>query len=270
VSARDQVHPGVDPEIERYLDSLFPLLRGEPGPIRRFLAETEDHLREATRARIESGTAPDQAVRAAIAAFGQPRTVAASFKGTAAGNVLREAAFALAPVFIAGLLAIGASGGVAYIFGLVAGKAFVAGDAPGVTYTSERCDDFFRFDPGAADCMEAATAHHFDEVVGYRVDAGVLGVLSLLGWAAWRWRHRPGPQRILPAAFAPAVAVGSFGVAGFGLAGLGAMQSLSGAHGGGALLSAGLVALAAAAAWTLALLGSVGAGWRGRANDLAR
>ncbi|MCA9829132.1 MAG: hypothetical protein R3B97_07295 [Dehalococcoidia bacterium] len=77
-------------------------------------------------------------------------------------------------------------------------------------------------------------------------------------------------QRILPAAFAPAVAVGSFGVAGFGLAGLGAMQSLSGAHGGGALLSAGLVALAAAAAWILTLLSSVGAGWRGPANDLAR
>src|SRR5436190_18302635 len=80
-----------------------------------------------------------------------------------------------------GLVAIGVSGVLALAAGLAFGKDFVSGDPPTITYTTERCADFFEYEPGAQDCKEAATRHHFREVGGYRVDAGILGLLLLMG-----------------------------------------------------------------------------------------
>jgi putative lipase involved disintegration of autophagic bodies len=81
------------------------------------------------------------------------------------------------PVGAVFLLAIGLSGLLADTFGRVFGTAFVAGDAPGVTYTAERCAQLLSFEPQARSCEEAAIAHHFGEVVSYRLAAGALGVL---------------------------------------------------------------------------------------------
>jgi hypothetical protein len=146
-----------------------------------------------------------------------------------------------------GLLAIGASGLVAWALGSIAGKGFVAGDAPGVAYTAARCRDFLEYAPHARTCADAATTHHFTEVVWYRIVAGALGAVGLL---VWRWvRRRSGPSTLRPESFVPTVGCALFGAAAIGLLAQGAdlwWQKTSG--GGGALLSGGIVA-AVFAAW---------------------
>ena len=78
------------------------------------------------------------------------------------GAVIVEAGVALAPVAIVGMIAIGASGLIAWAMGGIFGRTFVSGDLPGVTYTPARCADLFEYAPGAHTCAEAATFHHFD------------------------------------------------------------------------------------------------------------
>ena len=57
--------------------------------------------------------------------------------------------------------------------------------------TAERCAQYLSFEPQAQSCEEAAIAHHYGEVVGYRLVAGVMGLVVLAGWAVWRRRgHR--------------------------------------------------------------------------------
>lgn len=145
-----------------------------------------------------------------------------------------------------GLVAIGVSGFVAWVMGLIAGKAFVAGDTPGVTYTAARCRDFLEYAPNARTCTEAAAIHHFTEVVWYRVVAGVLGALGLV---AWRWvRRRRGPSTLQPQSLVPTVGCVLFGTAAVVLLGQGVdLWWLKPDGGGGALLSGGIVSLAVAA-----------------------
>ena len=108
--------------------------------------------------------------------------------------VVRQAVAALALVGAIGLVAIGVSGAVAGGMGLVWGKAFVSGDASGVTYTPARCADFKEYFPRAASCEEAAVDHHYEEIVGYRLAAGVGGLFAFAAAAAvqWRRKRRPG------------------------------------------------------------------------------
>jgi hypothetical protein len=147
------------------------------------------------------------------------------------------------------LVAIGLSGVVAGVFGVAAGKSFVAGDPPSVTYTPARCADFFEYAPHARTCEQAATAHHYDEVVGYRMAAGVLGVVILGGSALVR-RRRPALFNAdrLPAAFDETVAATAFAIASFGLLAIGVDQLALGDNGAGGWLSGGLVAVLAAIA----------------------
>src|SRR5204862_279998 len=84
-------------------------------------------------------------------------------------------------------------------------------DAPGVTYTVERCADYFEYFPNARDCADAATQHHFEEVVTSRGAAGVLGLLVLSGLFLIRRRYPRGAGvRVLPESFAPTVAATLF------------------------------------------------------------
>ena len=95
--------------------------------------------------------------------------------------------------------------------GSVVDKAFVAGDQPGVTYTAARCAEYLEYQPHAATCADAAIAHHYDEVVWYRVDAGVLGLLALAGW--WfvrRRRLRASRPESLPPGFVALVGTALF------------------------------------------------------------
>jgi hypothetical protein len=145
------------------------------------------------------------------------------------------------------LVAIGVSGGVAAGFGLVGGRSFVAGDPPGTRYSAARCADYLEYAPHARTCEQAATEHHYGEVVGYRLAVGVFG-LVVLGAVSLVRRRQPklvATDR-LPVAFDDTVAVIAFGGAALVLLGNGADQLMLGNDGAGGWLSGGLVAFVAA------------------------
>jgi hypothetical protein len=146
---------------------------------------------------------------------------------------------------IMGLVAIGVSGIVAAGMGTAFGKSFVSGDGPGATYSKARCADYFEYEPGAHNCEQAATFHHYEETVGYRTYAGILGLLLLVGYLFYRRRADSHSQ--LPAGFTSVAAAVGFGVAGLGL--LAQSLILLGRDeraGVGFYLSAGIVACIAA------------------------
>jgi hypothetical protein len=157
--------------------------------------------------------------------------------------VIVELVFAAVRVGAIGLVAIGVSGVIAWGMGTVAGKAFVAGDPPGVTYSAARCRDFLEYVPHASSCVQAATTHHFGEVVWDRIAVGIFGglVIATEAWARRRRQHR----ELQPETFIPTVAAAVFGLAGLWLIGQGidaAVLKLDG--GAGEYLSGGVVSLA--------------------------
>jgi hypothetical protein len=157
-----------------------------------------------------------------------------------------------------GLLAIGASGLVAWAMGGAFGKAFVSGDMPGMTYTAARCADLKEYAPDATSCEQAAVAHHFGETVDYRVTAGILGLIVACGYLVLRRKlHEPpeGWNATLPKGFEATVGSAVFGLAAAGLLLAGASQLALGLRAGaGAPLSGGVIALAVAIAYGLSLL----------------
>jgi len=162
-----------------------------------------------------------------------------------------------------GLLAIGVSGAIAGGMGLTFGKGFVAGDPSDITYTKARCADYFEYEPSARTCEQAATLHHYGEVVFYRLAAGVLGlmVLGAYLWARRRWAW-VSERSALPEGFEATVGSTLFGLAAALLLGQGASQLAVGeTAGGGAYVSAGVVSLAVAAAFAWSLYRSLSRGW---------
>ena len=161
--------------------------------------------------------------------------------------------FALTRLVIAGLIAIGVSGVVAGVTGSAFGRSFVAGDPPGLTYTAARCADYFEYSPGATTCEEAATWHHYGEIVQYRLGAGLLGVLVLAAYVFARRKIRT-EANILPAGFEATIGTAMYGAAAFFLL----ATSVNGAvlhetAGIGAALSGGMVAALMAAAYGIVL-----------------
>jgi hypothetical protein len=131
-----------------------------------------------------SDLTPDGPVESANATFDRPSGTGAADEQQGAhdgpGAWLRPA---IVGCWLAGgviLVAVGVSGLVSELFGRLYGAGFVAGDAPGVTYTPDRCAEFLEYAPHAGSCAEAAAQHHWGEVVIGRVAAGVLGLLALL------------------------------------------------------------------------------------------
>jgi hypothetical protein len=249
----DQLRPGPIPggPVERTLDELFDRLSGSGGAGRRALAEAEDHLTEAAAAGRGDGLDAERAERDAVARFGSPARVAAELQ-----RVHRGPAAWLRPAFVGcwiaggvGLVTVGVSGLVSELLGRLYGAAFVAGDAPGVTYTDERCADYYEYVPTASSCADAAAQHHWGEVVTGRVAVGVLGVLALL----LLWILRRGMLR--GAAWTPpAIAVGLplgalFAAVGVLFTGISVLQlSFHDTDMAGANLATGVVSIAAAAA----------------------
>lgn len=237
--------------IDAYLNELLVALQGNAPDVRRVLAEAEEHLRDAAAEGVAAGLEPEEAERQAVARFGSARLVARRFAAETPARLTRAllgqvvlAALLLGSV---GLVAVGMSGGVAAAMGSLWGKSFVAGDPHGITYTAARCADFQEYHPRPT-CEQAATAHHFDEVVGYRLDAGVLGLLGLGAYAVARRRRQQVRVGGLPETFVPTVAAAVFAVGGGGLL-LMAFGQMG--PGSGEYLSGALVAL-------------VAAGWYGR------
>ena len=237
---------GAPGPIDHYLDGLIAHLTLRPDRVRRVLAESEDHLRETAARYLDGGATRVDAERQAVLDFGPARTVARRF-AREEGRLLPDmliAEFCVSFILLAaiGLVAIGVSGAVAAVMGAAFGQPFVAGDAPGVIYTADRCADFLRFHPEAGDCAGAAVAHHYDEVVWMRIETGVLGLLALGGWWLLRRRYPAGTgSRRLPRTFVPTATAALFGVAAIVLVGVGGMQTLFGANSGGAWLSGGIV-----------------------------
>ena len=236
--------------VHRYLDDLFDRLAGTGAAGRRTLAEVEDHLRAAADQGEAQGLSRTDAEQRAVTRFGAPEAMAAQLRAVHRPDAwLRPA---LAGAWLAGglgLVAVGASGLVAEVFGRVFGPEFVAGDGPGVTYTAARCAEYLRLFPGAADCAGAAATDHWGEVVQFRVLAGVLGLLALATFGLARRRTAFGGAAWRPPRGAVAVPLGAlFAVGGAGLTGISLMQLAYGDRDMlGANLSAGIVALAASA-----------------------
>jgi hypothetical protein len=149
--------------IDAYLNQLLGQLRGSARDVRRILAETEDHLRDTAAAEVAAGLSEPAAQQQAIDQFGSPQLVARHFGSVGAitplprREVLAGAVHALAGVAAVGLIAIGVSGLLAEGLGALFGRAFVAGDLPGVAYTQERCAELLEYVKGPATCGEAAT-----------------------------------------------------------------------------------------------------------------
>ena len=248
---------GAGEAVERYLDRLADALVVRGRSVRRILAEADDHLREAVAEGEAAGLGRAAAEEQAVARFGPPAIVArrlAAAEGRVPAGLIWSTLLSLWLVAGIGLVAIGVSGAVAAAMGAVADKSFVAGDQPGVTYTPERCAEYLEYQPHAATCADAAVAHHYDEVVWYRVDAGVLGLVTLAVW--WFVRHRrlrAGRPESLPPVLVALTGTVLFGVAAAGLLGGGAMQAtVGGGSSAGQMLSGGVVAAAVAigfAAW---------------------
>jgi hypothetical protein len=154
-----------------------------------------------------------------------------------------------------GLIAIGVSGLVAGGMALALGKSFVAGDPPEITYSADRCADYFEYEPHAGTCEEAATLHHFGEVVTYRWVAGVLGLLLLGGHAVvrrrWTWMR---DRAELPDGFEATVGAAVFGVAAAALLGQSLETFAAGETAGvGDYLSGGVVSAMVALVFGLSL-----------------
>jgi hypothetical protein len=251
--------------IEGYLDQLLTHLRGSATDVRRILAETEDHLRDATAELVAAGASKEEAQRRAIERFGPPRALARRFSTrltpvppAATAAELVRAAVLLGAV---GLVAIGVSGALAELLGRLFGPAFVAGDLPGVTYTPQRCAEFLEYFPDAGSCAQAAALHHWGEVVEYRVAVGVVGAFVLGAFLLWRRRpDRQDPRYlgVLPDGFSATVATSLYGVAAAALALLSLDAFLdAGGDGTGQWLSAAIVAAAMAVIYGVSLCRTV-------------
>ncbi len=241
------------PTIDSYLDELADFLAVSPRRARRILAEVEDHLISARESLVDAGFEIADAEREAVDRFGSAASVAHGFNRRLMSGVIptvESIALPLAGLTAIGLLAIGASGLLALILGWAAGKDFISGNLPGVTYTASRCQQFFALHPEVADCNTAAVAHHFDEVVGYRIAAGALGIIATVAYFVVRHFRKPTPA---PRTFVPTIGTATFGLVGMGLTLLGIAQTLSGGP-GGENLSAGIVALVVAAVFCVRLV----------------
>ena len=169
-------------------------------------------------------------------------------------TVLRPLVRSIAIVAVSGLIVVGVSGLLADGFGALLGKSFVSGDQPGVTYTPERCADLFEYDPEAATCEAAATAHHFDEVAQYRIVLGVLGLLAgIAALLLFPRFHEPYSQSALLEGFTAIVGLAVYGcAAGLLLAESLGQTAFGDTNGAGAYLSGGLVSLVLVAGYAVA------------------
>jgi hypothetical protein len=242
--------------VETYLDELFDRLAGTGAAGRRALAEADDHLHSAVAEGIQRGLGQAEAEREAVDRFGPPAHIAAGIVRTDLGRLIRQLFMGTWLVGAVGALTIGLSGIVAALFGTYFGAGFVAGDGVGVTYTADRCADYFEYVPNAASCAEAAAVHHLGEVEDSRLTMGVLGLLALLAFfAARRFLRLRGPAWTPRWSSVAVVLLALFAVAAATLGGLSAMELAFGQTSGvGGDLAAGIVAGVAAlvvAVWSL-------------------
>lgn len=247
--------------IEAYLDDLLGELRGPAAHVRRMLAETEAHLREATDEGVAGGLDRSAAERAAVDRFGPPAEVARTANAGATARTLRRLA---APAFVAAvrlgavaLVAVGITGLAAAMVRGLAGTRLLYGT--GLTFPYADCAHWRAVQPGARSCAQAYLMESADDALVLRGAAGVLGVVLVVALAVVLRRNR-GLLRRLPAALEPAVGAALFLAAGLGMLAFGLSGAtitggpLGVAAGTGQWLVSGSVAIIAGVAYAGLLL----------------
>lgn len=213
--------------IEDYLDELLRRTRADARTTRRLLDEVGDHLYTAAEELRREGFPQREADLEAVRRFGPVTPVAhATFRRSflaLAIETLRAALF----LGSCGLIAVGLSGLVALVMNVSFGRDFVGehtrlgGVGPG---------------PSVAETA--------DDAVVLRVLAGLVGLILLLGYRAWR--RRGYPPSLLPRGFVDALGAAAFTAAAVALTGMSVDQAAqAGAAGVGFALSGALVALPA-------------------------
>jgi hypothetical protein len=106
---------------------------------------------------------------------------------------LRVPPFARSRLFFAqmvavGLIAIGLSGVVCGLIRYRYGDHTLALDSQSAQLSASRCADLMEYHPEKTTCAAAELAHHADEIVEYRLAAGVLGLLALGAYVVVRSR----------------------------------------------------------------------------------
>ncbi|MHB8377685.1 MAG: hypothetical protein ACYDEB_12135 [Dehalococcoidia bacterium] len=94
----------------------------------------------------------------------------------------------LARMVAVGLIAIGVSGAVCTMVRSRLGNSALAADQQSAYLSPTRCADLMEYHPEQTTCAGAEQAHHADEIVEYRLAAGVLGLLAAAAYALVRWR----------------------------------------------------------------------------------
>jgi hypothetical protein len=203
------VSPGAAPDdpVEEYLDRLLVTLSGSPRQVRQTLAEVEAHLRDVVAEGIAAGLPEADAEMAAVQRIGPVHAVtgvAAVFTRPTAA-LARRVVLAAALVGGTGLVAVGASGLVAWLLVVLRGDRFLTAPWGPGSYTAADCARWMAGDPGHG-CIAAMLDDHVGDILIQRGGAGVLGVLALAGWAAARrrWRDRA-TMTALPAGSAEAL-----------------------------------------------------------------
>ena len=117
--------------VEDYLDQLYVALRARPREARRVLAEAEDHLRESVAEGLAAGLTQQEAEEQAVSSFGSVRAVVrahdARLRRLPTAAVLRDVAMAAWRLGAVGLVAVGASGLIAWVMNVAFGRPFVGG-----------------------------------------------------------------------------------------------------------------------------------------------
>jgi hypothetical protein len=213
--------------IEDYLDELLRRARSDARTTRRLLDEASDHLHATTAELVHDGMSRHAAETEAVRRFGPvtPIVHATSRRSflTLVIETLRGALFLAG----CGLVAVGVSGLVALAMNVWAGRSFVGG----VTV--------FQSQGSGPSVQEVA-----DDAVVLRVIAGLVGLVLLLGYRAWRRRTDSPP--VLPAGMVDALGAAAFAAGTAALAIVSVDQAAqTGTPGVGFPLSGALVALPA-------------------------
>ncbi|HTY72039.1 MAG TPA: permease prefix domain 1-containing protein [Actinomycetes bacterium] len=249
-----------DSPLEAYLDQLFAQAGAlPPREARHLLAEAEEHLRDETERGVAAGLERTAAERAAVDRFGPVHEVVgaeARRQGVPLRVLVREV-FATALLLGAvGALAVGASGVIALVIGLIGGNGALAAVRPDQVLAPADCARWLALSPHATSCRAAAIEDWAGEVVTYRIAMGLLGAVALALF--WALRRRPDGRRrwaLLPGSVVDTIAMCLFGAAGVWTLALGVDALVTqGGSGAGQWLSAAPVALAAATVYGLRLV----------------
>ncbi len=246
--------------IELYLDELVVALTPHrPRALRHLLAEAEAHLRDDAAHAVAAGLSPREAETQAVERFGPAADVAAAERSrlvTPLPVVARQLLMTALLLGGIGAVAVGVSGLVAELVRLLAGAQVLVAPRPGTALAAADCARWLAADPGAHTCRDAAVADWVDEVVGYRIAMGALGLVAL-GAFAWLRRRSPGSSgwTTLPSTVGNTLALTGFAVAGLWTLGLGIdLVVVDSGNGSGQWLSAAPVALVAAAVFGVRLV----------------